>query len=380
MFNLKPKYDILFYYPKHFNRSKQGTNSYFDPLIKTCKDYNLRFLLVEEPDKGTSMPHNPEAIEFDIWFLLILVFRKLIPLKLCGNFQRREILIGRIIGMLSFQRFKARVYITISNSMINLLPGLNIKAKVFDLQHGIIYSTHWGYFEPNGLLVENLRDKRIHFLVYGEGYINSFLRNVENHKFHISEKVKIIGDVIQDNDKVYSVKIRPKTTVLYSLQLTEDVGLASLEIQKNHLLEFIGNISKHFERSKLTLLLKHHPRFNNAIGLDEISERYSFVSYTTASDLSEKVFLHLTQSSTTAFEYAAVGIPTWFVPTINNDCGYKIFIEEYCYPINKDNLDILIDSYINDDGVYLADADKVINWYRKFYSHFDSKNFIEAIG
>ena len=46
----KREYDVIFYYPQHFNRGNKNKNNYFKNLIESCKDKGLRFIVFEEPD------------------------------------------------------------------------------------------------------------------------------------------------------------------------------------------------------------------------------------------------------------------------------------------------------------------------------------------
>ena len=128
-------------------------------------------------------------------------------------------------------------------------------------------------------------------------------------------------------------------------------------------------------------MLKHHPRFNNAINLGEINERFSYVKFTDKPvlELSNIVFLHLTQTSTTAFEYACLGIPTWFVYSTLHNLGYKIFTEEYNYPLKDYTLEQLVEIYKENENVYNLHSQKVIKWYQYFYSPFKSDVLIKAM-
>ena len=78
------KYDVIFYYPKHFNRGIKKENYYFNSLIKSCERYNLTYLLFEEPDSYPMSSRNKSAIPFDFIFYLILT--KSMPSTLIANF------------------------------------------------------------------------------------------------------------------------------------------------------------------------------------------------------------------------------------------------------------------------------------------------------
>ena len=56
------KVDVLFYYPKHFNRGKDGENLFFKPLYESCKSNNIRYLVFEEPDRKSDNIRNKEEI------------------------------------------------------------------------------------------------------------------------------------------------------------------------------------------------------------------------------------------------------------------------------------------------------------------------------
>ena len=86
----KEPYDIIFYYPQHFNRNKNGKNPFFEPLINICKSKNIRYLIIEEPDNKTVFSRNTEAIQFDMYFYIILILRKIIPLSLFTNSEKKE--------------------------------------------------------------------------------------------------------------------------------------------------------------------------------------------------------------------------------------------------------------------------------------------------
>lgn len=45
----KEKVQVIFYYPMHFNRSKNATNPYFDPILEACEREGITYLLLEEP-------------------------------------------------------------------------------------------------------------------------------------------------------------------------------------------------------------------------------------------------------------------------------------------------------------------------------------------
>ena len=370
IFSWKKPYDVVFYYPQHFNRGKNNTNPFFDPLIEACEKNGLRYKVLEEPDSNTSYKRNSKASRFDFWMYMVILLRKL-GSRFIQDEARRDQTIGKIISFLSFNQFKANSYITISNSMINVLLGLNTKADVYDLQHGIIYSWHWGYFEKNGILNKNLNDERIHFLVNGNGYKNIFYKHNSNLK---NSKVYVLGGV----DNIISKSDVRRKDVLYTLQITPDLSKDELIAEKDKLEKFLSSVENDFIANNITLLLKHHPRFNNVIDLDEMLTRFSFVKITNLSldDLFSKVFLHITLSSTSVFEFALAGIPSYIIPNLH---GEKIFFNEYEFPKSTMNLENLITSYKSNDTNFKNYSAEVKKWAESYYEKFDEKLLIKLL-
>jgi hypothetical protein len=121
------KTKVLFYYPQYFNREK-GENLFFKPFIEVCEKHNINYLLVEEPDKTTNVPRNKAAYKFDVFFFVILVLRKLLPLKLFSSFEHREQFIGKCINIIALGRFKASVYVEADIVESEMITGENIKS------------------------------------------------------------------------------------------------------------------------------------------------------------------------------------------------------------------------------------------------------------
>ena len=73
----KKKYDVIFYYPQHFNRSLDGENVFFKDLLLTCVNNRISYVIFEEPDFATSSKRSSVAIPFDFLYLLIVFLRKI---------------------------------------------------------------------------------------------------------------------------------------------------------------------------------------------------------------------------------------------------------------------------------------------------------------
>lgn len=379
IFSWKKPYDVVFYYPQHFNRGKNNTNPFFDPLIEVCEKYGLRYKVLEEPDSKTKKPKNPKAFDFSFLTYLIQFFRYLIPKFFFKTFREKEKFIGFCISILTLNRFKAKNYITISNAKVNFLTGLNKNSRVIDLQHGVIYSFHPGYFYKDSCLLDELTDKRIFFMVFGKSYAEMFFKNNRNFRYDIKNRVKVIGTGLGLSD-VFDIE-KKFITVLYSLQMTADFGIEKVLIEKNNLILFLKDVSSFFIEKDLQLHLKHHPRFNDIIDLSDIEREFSFVKFTNKEiDINEdNIFLHITNNSTVTFDLGKQGIPTFFINQNSPELVDNIFKNEYCYPLEYYSVTEMICIYLENKELYYNDSEKVKNWCADYYQPFDEKIFIESL-
>ena len=267
IFSWKKPYDVVFYYPQHFNRGKNNTNPFFDPLIEVCEKYGLRYKVLEEPDSKTKKPKNPKAFDFSFLTYLIQIFRYLIPKFFFKTFREKEKFIGFCISILTLNRFKAKNYITISNAKVNFLTGLNKNSRVIDLQHGVIYSFHPGYFHKDSCLLDELTDKRIFFMVFGKSYAEMFFKNHSNFRYDIKNRVKVIGTRLGLSDVI---NIEKKfITVLYSLQMTADFGIEKVLIEKNNLILFLKDVNSFFIENQF----KRYVFYSDSINLKKFKNK-----------------------------------------------------------------------------------------------------------
>lgn len=359
LFGKKP--DVIFYYPQIFNRSKEGTNPYFAPLIRVCENTGLRYIMIEESAEG--YPTDSRSLKGDALFWLIWFIRKFQMSCLKRRQLEADKIAGRIIDILTFRKLRAKTYITISNSMIDVLGEINPNGNVFDLQHGIIYNGHIGYFRQ----IEELRptfligNRRV--LLWGELY---------------KQNLKKLPEEIDPNDKFIVVgypmykriNLNEETkdkTILVSLQFTSDI---SPEISTG-IMEMLDEFIEEATQQDYRILLKHHPRFAGEVNLNPLIEKYSGKLQLTnkpLAELADKIKLQVTWGSTTALEYAAYGVPTCFLRDSRFDWATEIFYGQYCYPL-YDGLttkDVL--KRIEDNTKYHNDCRVIKNWYESAYS------------
>jgi len=362
------KADVLFYYPQHFNRSAKGTNPFFDKLLETCDNHGIRYKLIEEPDWGTDKPRNPKAVRGDVMFWTIMVLRKIVSLVYRRkSFYYRERIVARMFNILSFGRFQTPVYITISGSMYHLFAALNPKAKVFDMQHGVLYKGHLTFFDGNERLHPQFYQQNLHWLMWGEGYKGIFERGEEDV---LHGRVHVIGYPIEQPLKETGDK---EKTVLLSLQFTHDWEASALEKYK----KLLADTLQQFAGTGYRVLLRHHPRFNNVINIDDLLAKYDFADITNLSfeQLVIQISLHVTYNSTTAFEYAQYGIPSVFMSNADFPHSENIFYKEYNYPLfrNADIVETL--QYLENNDV----SDDIKGWYKLFYAPFNQEMLLRLI-
>lgn len=364
--------NLLFYYPQHFNRSKDGTNPFFDRMLEICDRHGIDYDLMEEPDRGTDKPRNPRAAKADAFFWAVTVIRKIFSIVFPKrDFYKREATVAKALNCLTLGRYRYRKYITISGSMYHLFANLNPKADVYDMQHGILYKEHPTFFKDRHLRPQ-FYQPNLHFLFWGKGYEQCFANGDEEV---LSGRTHVVGYPISVSELQTTQNGDRKMIV--SLQFTHDLSENELRKDKQILEAFLAET----ESSGYEVLLKHHPRFNNAISIDDILARYGHASLTTEPlhSLAKKVQLHVTYFSTTAFEYAAYGIPTFFMPAQGREPVYSLFYTEYGYPLYKGMGIKQVLSRLQDPDKRAIDAAAVVDWHSRFYTPFDEAAFLNKV-
>lgn len=369
---LRPKYDVIFYYPRHFNRGADGKNPYFGPLAKVCRDNGIRYIQLEEPTEDSDKPKNKESVPADFLLCSIILIRKFFRSVLKFPYLKQERYTAFLMNILTLGKLKVKCYITISGSMEHFFALLNKNGKVYDYQHGIIYSWHWGYFEKNGKLRPEHMLNNLNFLLYGEGFLKSF---TINNPYDITKRIHITGYPIYTNN-IHTVNSN-RNKILFSLQYTDD-GI------DEELLAFSELFSKALQELKNfdgEILFKHHPRYNNSYDISSIVSNDKNIKEThqAIDKLHDSLLLHITFYSTTAFEYAAHGVPTYFLFSEKFDTGKKVFYDEYEYPLYR-NMDLSeVIKQLSQSQCFLNDSTIIKEWYNRFYKKFDKEIFLRII-
>jgi len=364
------KYDIIFYYPQHFNRGRLGDNPYLEKFITTCKNKGVKYLLVEEPDYDTDAPKGKGVFGFAFILFLILFMRKVI--KVSQSFEAREQQIGRVINFLTFSRLQSPLYVTLSNSLGGVLRGISPEAEIYDYQHGIVSSTQPGYFCAEGA-TSCMKENNKKVLVYGRGFEDIFLANDPYYK----ERLVTLGDSCAGNcPLVFGGKM-----ILISPQMTVSMSKERNYEQIRLLVRWLSLSADFINKYGIKVLLNHHPRFNHCVDASELYEFPFLENVTGHFDLAtdrHKIALQVTFYSTTAFDCARFGIPSVFLTSDKLPEGNEIFGQDYKYPYIA-NTDLETWEFLWSDSPSNAVADEIRHWYERFYQPFNEALFLEIL-
>ena len=368
------KAQVLFYYPQHFNRSAEGTNPFFDRLLDTCDRHGISYKLIEEPDWGTDKPRNKKAIKGDALFVLITVVRKVIMMVGVKDIIVREKNTARIVNVLTLGRFQFSHYITISGSQLIIFLYLNTQTCVYDMQHGILFKQHPTFFDEHEHLRQHIaKEVRWRWLLWGRGYERCFSRGEEEL---ISGRIHVVGYPVESVKN--TIDGSSEKVILFSLQFTHDISLEKLKIEK----DIVEDALLQLKGKHVRVLLKHHPRYNNAIEIDDLLQKYPFAELTALSmqQLLSITMLQVTINSTTSFEYAQYGIPSYFIDKEDKlKRSGNLFLKEYDYPLYQNvTLGEVVDRLRN-ESLRQKDSEIVSNWYREFYDNFNEQEFLNVI-
>lgn len=373
-FSINRKYNIIFYYPAHFNRSHQGENSYFEPFYELCRKQNISYIVLEEPDFSKKVFRNPNAIPFDSIVIMILILRKLIPLKRFETFQHREWFIAKLLKPIFFRNFTFSNYIVLSNSMLGFFRGLNSDAKLYDYQHGVITSQHRGYIGCDKDVSEHIKLNDANVMVYGKGFEN-VLKNAVLGQYYDSHIYSIGQSIHGSFEKHYG-----KKTILFSLQFADPNPVFNQKIL-DKIVRFFEKYEDFFVSNHISVLLKHHPRFQHDIDPSPLY-KFAFTKLYEGNlvEALKESCVHMTFHSTTTFEAAAHGIPTLLME--NNLLNPQFFVDDYDYPLGIKNEVQIIEtllSYSESEQRYRDDAKSVYDWQYYFYQPINETLFFDLI-
>jgi hypothetical protein len=356
---IKREYDVVFYYPQHFNRGSQDENSYFMHLINACKEDGISYSIFEEPDFSSCSNRNKNAIPFDFIFLLIIFLRKMFNSEIDDRV--KDIKIGRFLSKTFFRNITFNNVITISQSMISTFRGIDETCSIFDVQHGIIHPNKPNYLMER-LPEKNITENKLQLLLSGDSYKKLMIENDSTTYFKDSSHV--IGSNINRSSLRHDTF---NNNILISLQFTHDHS----EKENAVFLESLEHVIRSTADETITFYLKNHPRFNDEVNLTELFNLNNVkLAPIDINDCFELCSLQITVYSTSVFEAALKGIPTILVSPISK---YNYFKNYFSYPFSN-----TIRDFYN-QGLYKEISVKVQDWASSYYSDFDKKTFINLL-
>lgn len=371
----KRSYNIIFYYPAHFNRAESKKNEFFEPLYEICEQHAISYLILEEPELDRATTRSKRAVPFDFILILIFFLRKAIPLKRFENFQERDWHIADKIKNILFRKLHYDNVIVLSNSMIGFFHGMDKQAKIFDYQHGIIYPYHEGYISKNRKVPEHIYKNNVNLLLYGQLFKEILSEHTDSDYYN--HHTYVIGKKVEGKERK---KSPDKNNILFSLQIAGDEPDRDLNWIKLTY-EFLNKYSNFFISNELKIIFKRHPRYSPKY---DDSSLYSFeftqLHEGTLKSALDNCFLHITLFSTVVFDAAARGIPTLLWDTTDSKCF--LYPEYYKYPINPTGDEMMIENitnYVKDAQLYDDASKKVYNWFNYCYTPLKEDSFLNAL-
>tara|TARA_B110000240_G_scaffold79627_1_gene90764 strand:- start:827 stop:1954 length:1128 start_codon:yes stop_codon:yes gene_type:complete len=356
-FFIRRKYDVVFYYPQHFNRGMVQENSFFTPLINTSKKNNLRYILIEEPDYNSNSKRNKDAVYFDFIFVIILVLRKLFSTEMDAITKDHKI--GRFLSNTFFLNIKFMNVITISQSMVSIFRGLNKDCNIYDVQHGIIHNNKPNYILHNKA-EPNLVDNNVSLLLSGKSFQKLLIDNEALNYF--KEHTFVLGSGDNNLEKVHHSF---NNNVLVTLQFVHDHS----EVENIGLLDKLTLFL--IENPNVKFHLKHHPRFNNEVDLSVVMNLNNVIIAPIHLDECFKLCsLHATAYSTSVFEAAQHGIPSVIINPLKQ---FNFFKTDFIYPLNYGISDFM------DITVYQKSTEIVKVWAKEYYSPYNELTFLNLL-
>ena len=355
---IKRKYDVVFYYPQHFNRNENNENHFFKHLLLSCDKNNISYVVFEEPDFSIKSIRNSKATPFDFIYLIVIFLRKLFSSEMTTQLIDQKI--GGFIAKVFFRQFHFKNYITLSQSMLSLFRGINSHAILYDLQHGIIHNNKKNYL-IDGVAESNLVDNDANLLLSGESYKKILVVNEKSDYF--KNHTLVIGSDMSSKSILHKEFNR---NILITLQFTHDHTADENAILLKELGEFIASV-----KVDVDLYLKHHPRFNYEVNLSEMLKLSNVnMAPIDINDCFILCSLHATTYSTSTFEAALLGIPTILLQSLNE---FNYFQKEFNYPLN-----LLIDEM--DSNEFYQQKSKIVkDWAIAFYTPYNEHKFLNLL-
>ena len=362
---------VDFYTGPEFLRSKQRTNPFIDPIIAVCKANRIEYR-VFVPSIKIKCGYDEAHVKSYRFIVFVHTWAWRISRLLCrvsGLCVRR--FAGSLVKFLWKDSFSSDVAVIMAGGAECFLYwSLNVK-RIVDLQHGVIYSRHRGYFDPNGRFlgaVNKSEVSNLEFWLFGQGYADCFFKHPDNIK-DLQGRVKIIGDVVragEGENKEGRMKKEDgsgaRNLVVFSAQLTADLAREEMVASVNRMEEFFDEFFKKFG-DRYECFVKHHPRFANVYDMTGFFAKFPQVEVTKAqwAELYPRMALHVTFTSTVTFDCASVGVPTYLLEfPVAKILHREFWCDDYNYPY--------FDKTVGEILAIPAEETRrtMVEWYRKF--------------
>lgn len=383
------KYDVVFIYPDNYNRGKDKTNSFLKPLIESCKNNNISYIVYESTELRRKIAHinrDPKSIPLDFMLLVRVLIRRITVLfyKIKKKYDAHivEVIVTDYINKIFFKNLNYDTCIQLSTRFRILMKTINPNAKLYEYQHGIIYEGHKLYLQRHRA-VDSIVSNNINLLVHGDGFKN-LLINRDTSKYYNYSTVITIGQSFFEHTD-FNHKHNNKS-ILFSLQIVPDFSNDELQQIIEQIYELIEVNTSFLVEHNYKIIFKHHPRYHIASfpSLQFNNPLIEFAgSATTLEDLFSQVSLHCTFSSTTTFDAALHSIPTIFIE--NNTLISNLFFEQYNYPQTElkiykpqDLETVLLN--MEKEEYYMECSKNIFLWAEDFYQDFNENNFLQLVG
>jgi hypothetical protein len=391
------KYDVVFMSTSFFNREQEGDNYLFRPLINFCIENELSYVVFEETyfKSYSSYKINKKSTPFIFISFIQIILRKLFNLLNKKPITKKEIYlqevkISNILKRIFFSKFDSKVYITLIWNNSTLWRTINPDACIVDYQHGTIWNGHHGYLK-NGYPPEDKIKNNITTFVHGDLFKNLLINNDKSQFYNDSNVIKV--GVNKEATRPSKNQVNNKK-ILFTLQIAPDLNLDEANKQNVKIITKLLDFNAKFLLDHgYEIFFKHHPRFSK-YNCPEIKLEHPFVSFQNKKSLNKLLLessIHITFSSTSSLDAAAMSVPTIFIDMQKNwqFLPNDIFFKQYKYPCSEllirefvDLKNILLN--LEEKNTYNDISNKVNQWSENLYHDFDASIFgdflIDKIG
>ena len=373
---------VIFYQPVSFLRSAKKTNPFFDPIIEVCRKNGIDWELWL-PDARVEHGYEKSHVRDMRWFYFFdHLFYRIFHYVFRVRMERAQTWSGFLLRQLTFHRFKADLVISIAGCLVHVMKSFFPHVRAADVQHGVVYSRHKGYFDPHGRIWSFYWTyPEREFWLYGPGYADCFFKNPENHRW-LDGRVKVIGDVVRAGGKDEILADiggtgRLRNVIAFSAQLTHDLDAATLDEMVRRMVAFFEGLHARYG-SAYRYVFKQHPRFGKCCDIAALAA----LSYVEQSDkpwteLYPQMALHVTFSSTVTFDAASVGVPTCHPPYPENKIlDGRFYGTDFGYPFAGKTVDELLALMKHDVAATMRTTR---DWFLSCHAPFDEKTCLSLL-